>query len=220
MFPPVRRRCSHFVPGSPEGTEDPRVMRSALVELIFWWNKDVNPKKLSPLFILTSTQQTTRAVRYISSVYPSAPETQQETWISPPHDFRPFPNSSKMGQNVSAPNTGQISNITWDSKAVGEILPLWWVSDWFQRKDFRQPGSEHTSGRGVLGAWVSGRPLGWGTSRALYVLTRDVLWDTQPVEASGVCHGANALSTCKLLTSLHQPLMREAGTCFQGVGAS
>lgn len=56
------------------------------------------------------------------------------------------PTPVETSQNVSAPNPGQISNMTRDSKAVGEIWPLRRVSDWFQRKEFRQPGSEHTSG--------------------------------------------------------------------------
>lgn len=64
------------------------------------------------------------------------------------------------------------------------MLPLWRMSDWLQRKDSRQPGSEHTS-RGSpqgLGFW---QHLGSGISRALYVLTCETCRLWKPVELSG-----------------------------------
>ena len=63
---------------------------------------------------------------------------------------------------VRAPSTRQISDVTSDSKAVGEMAPLWRVSDWPQRKAVRQAGSEPTSGgesagpEFLAGSWAEG----------------------------------------------------------------
>lgn len=83
-----------MVPDSLEGTEDPAVISSALVDLMLCWHEEVNPKKLS-LHVDSYSADHPCCLRYnISAACSRAPETQWETRAGLPRDFRPCPDSS------------------------------------------------------------------------------------------------------------------------------
>lgn len=131
---------------------------------------------------------------------------QQETWPSPLPDFRPFPNPSKTSQQVSAPNTGRISNMTGDSNAVCDRVGAL-MSVCSQEKDFRKFSSQRTSGGAasglgfLAGIWAEGLA---GLSMCSHRKPRETCHPWQPAGLStepGLC------PTCELLisSSTHTP---------------
>ena len=100
-------------------------------------------------------------------------------------------------------------------QAVGEMLPLWQVSDWLQRRDSGQPGSEHTSG-GAPRAQASGSI--WAEGLAGHSACSPVK-HSEPCsrcEPEGLSR-ATARACCRLFTSPGHPPWREAVKCLQPV---